>query len=255
MDEIIRVGELLAVGLLAGTLNTLVGGGTSIMLPFLVLFLGLDAQMANGTNRFSICFQTLAASRTLHSGGSGRIRDALPYALAAFAGGFAGAYLNTLMDGDQFRAVMGWVLLVGVAFFFLKPRRLVAGLELAPPSSPPLLGLVGAFAMGVYGGFLGAGVGVLILLFLTPLARLDLVRMLAVKVLMVLTLSISASAVYLFHRQVHWGYALPLVVANIGGGILGARLALRGGERWIRRAVAVVGAGLAFLLIVEWRPF
>lgn len=251
MPDILELIALLVAGTAAGTINTLVGGGTYIMLPLLV-FLGVPPQVANGTNRIAICFQGLAAARTLRGARIASWSEIIPPALAAFAGGVPGAYLASVMDPDAFRRWMGVILLAGVVLLFLKPRT--RGESAPVTAAGRLPGLAGAFVLGVYGGFLGAGVGVMILLFLTPVLRLDLVRMLAVKVAMVFLLSLSAGVVFVVHGLVSWRIAVPLIIANVIGGVVGAKLAVKGGEVWLRRIVAVIAAVLAGLLIFGVSP-
>ena len=105
------------------------------------------------------------------------------------------------------------------------------------------------FLFGVYGGFVGAGIGVLILLYLPPLLRLSMVRMVHVKVWMVFALSAASGLWFLGAGLVDLAVTAPLLPSYVLGGVLGAKLALKGGEKWIRRAVAVVAALLAAMIL------
>lgn len=243
---------ILVLAVVAGAINTMVGGGTYIMLPVLVLFLGLDPKIANATNRFAVSFQAAAGATTLFRSGAGKLRTALLLALIALAGGAVGAYINHLLDPERFRSWMGWLFLLGVGLMFLPKRSPQASAQ--GPKRFPWLGYLGTFVLGIYGGFLGAGVGVLILLFLPRLLDMDLVPMVAVKVVMVCTFSAAASVVYLWYGYVDFRTAVPLIGGYVLGAVLGARLTLRGGDQWVRRLVAAVAIVLAVLLILGIGP-
>lgn len=259
MPELVTFSVVLSLGVLAGAINTMVGGGTYIMLPVLVLFTGLTPQVANATNRLAVAFQAVAGTVTLRRRGVVQVRTALIPAGIALLGGVAGGYLNTRFDAEQFRSVMGWLLLGGIALLFVRPKRPatagsaeVADPDLPEPVRPGSLrwpGLIGAFVLGVYGGFLGAGVGVLIMLVLPRLLGVDLVQGVAIKVMMVLAFSASAALVYVQAGLVDWAALVPVVVGYMIGGVLGARLAVKVGNRWLRPIVAIVGAVLAVFLI------
>ncbi|MEM7167166.1 MAG: sulfite exporter TauE/SafE family protein [Planctomycetota bacterium] len=234
---------LTAIG--AGAINTMVGGGTFIMLPILAV-LGVDPKVANATNRLAVCFQAVAASATLHRQGVLSPQTAiLPLAIAVI-GGVCGALLNGVLSDEAFRQWVGWLLILGLPLLFLKrpdPLRAVQ-----KPKTPAVIGL---FVLGVYGGFLGAGVGVLILLVLPPLLRADLVRTVAIKVLIVLAFSFSSGVVYIAQGMVDWKLLVPLIGGYMIGGIIGARLTVRVGDRWMRLIVALVAAGLAITMLVR----
>ena len=241
------IGAIVVGGLVAGVVNTLVGGGTSIVLPLLIA-LGYDPQLANGTNRFCVAFQAGAAAATFRRHSKQPARQQVPPIVAAIAGAIPGAWLATWLDPTLFREILGWVLLAGVVFFFTSPKKKDAE-GTVPATSLPWSGLVACFLFGVYGGFIGAGIGVLILLYLPRLLGLPLVAMVEIKVWMVLALSAAAGVVYLIEGQVSWGIVAALLPSYMVGGVLGAKLTIRGGERWVRGAIATVAAGLAVLII------
>ena len=258
MEDLLIVVVVLAVGIGASIVNTVAGGGSYLTLPLLV-FLGLDAQMANATNRLAITGQAAAATGTFRRAGMAPLRDGLGPALAALAGAVPGAWLATVTEPERFRALMGWILLGGIVLLLVKPRSPSpgrwAGDERALASTRrSWVAIPLAFLFGVYGGFLGAGIGVLILLFLRPVLDLGMVQMVAVKVLMLLFLSLAATVLFVAYGQVHWQLGVPLAAGNVLGGVIGARLTLRAGEVWVRRGVAVVAAGLAVALLAGWAP-
>lgn len=242
---------VLATAVVAGAVNTMVGAGTTIMLPVLDLVVGLPPQVANGTNRLAVCVQALAAAGSFHRQGVMPRGRTLRPALIALVGGALGAWLNTLLAAEQFRSIMGWVLLASLAFLFVRPRALDRA-DTDPGARWRLaLGYLAVLAMGTYGGFLGAGIGMLMVLVLPHLLGLGLISMVAVKVWMVCALSLTSGLLYLAQGWVDWRTWIPLVAGYSVGGVLGARLTVRIGERWLRWVVAVIGAFLALLLIVR----
>ncbi len=241
---------ILAVSTGAGVINSLVGGGTTIVLPLLV-FCGVPPLVANGTNRLAVACQSLAALASLRSAGALRWRAALPLAAAALAGGIVGSLFAKAIDEERFQSVMGWILLGGIPLLFVRGAGGRPGATGFATYGRFLLALGGALLCGVYGGFLGAGVGALIMIFLTPLAGMTPLEMLPVKILMVLAMSVSAAAVFLSSGLVDWRTAAPLIAGNVLGGVIGARVALAAGDRLLRIATAAIGAALAVLLILE----
>jgi len=257
--DTLAIAAIALFGAIAGVVNTLVGAGTSIVLPLLIL-LGVPPQIANGTNRVCVAFQTAAAATTLHGRTGVEWRTALAPVAASMAGALPGAVLATEIDPGVFEDLLGWLLLAGIATLYLRrspPRAGAAspseGESAAPARRLRPLGLAVTFLFGVYGGFVGAGIGVLYMLYLPPLLGLTLGRMVHVKTWMVLSLSVVSGAWYLARGQVDGVVAAALLPSYVLGGFIGARLALRSGERWIRRAVAAVAALLAIAVIAGVR--
>ena len=256
-NPVVQAAVIFGVGTVAAAINTMAGGGSYLVLPLLVFF-GVDPLSANATNRLAICFQTATATVRLARDRVLRWRIAVRVAAVALAGGAGGAALAAALDPGRYRSWMGWLLLVGLVFFLAKRSGAAAAPEGESPGAEPersarsLLGLLGVALLGVYGGFLGAGVGVMIIFFLTPILRLDLVRMVAVKVLMVGAISVAASVVYLSQGLVDPVTAAPLIVGNVVGGWLGARWTLQAGARRVRWVVAGVAAAMAVALLCGW---
>lgn len=234
------------VGIVAGVVNTLVGGGTYLALPILS-FMGLSAPEANATNRFAVAFQSLAGIGGLRRGRADQLRRALPYALIAALGAGPGAWLAAELPADRFRAVMGYLLLASLVLLFVRPKPTEEAT--APPSR--LGGYVVCFAIGAYVGFLGAGVGVLILIYLPRVLRISLSEAIVHKILIVLFTSVLASVVFFVAGGlINAAFAVPLVIGNMIGGYWGGRLASKGSERVLRIIVAVLGALMALALVL-----
>lgn len=242
---------LFGVGTVAGALNVLAGGGSLLTLPVL-LFLGLPAPMANGTNRIALLAQNLVASAEF------RRKRVLPLKLAllcvpsALAGSVLGARWAIDVGDSTFRAILGGVMILVCVVMVVDPAK---RLSFDPKRMTVARGvaLAGTFlAIGLYGGFIQAGVGFLIITGLL-VHGLDLVRINAVKVFVVLFYTITALVVFVRHGQVDWGLGLALAAGNALGGWLGSRLTVAKGHAWVRRVVIVVVVLFALRLILQSR--
>ena len=221
---------LFVVGCVAGTLNVLAGGGSFLTLPVL-LFLGLPAPLANGTNRVAILAQNTGAVWSFRRQGFFDRHSLLWAALPATAGAVLGAWLALDIGEIAFRRLLA-VLMVVLSAVSLWSPRWRAG-EGRPRWAP-----VAFFVVGIYGGFIQAGVGFLVLA-VTTAAGLDLVRGNAVKVLSVLCWTAAALAVFAANGSVDWRLGAVLAAGMLVGGVTGARLTVLKGHRWVKVVVTV----------------
>jgi uncharacterized membrane protein YfcA len=237
----LHLAGLVAIGVFAGTVNTLAGGGSLVTVPLLVLA-GLPADVANGTNRIGVLLQSLSAwwwfrGREATSAPLGAL-EVVP----AVIGGTLGAVLAAQLDADQFAGVIGWAMLALIPTLFVRPERWAGGSGVAPAWARAL----GFLAVGVYGGFLQAGVGLFLVAALVLLSGRDLVGANAGKVALVALFTVPAVAVYAAGGLVAWAPALAVAAGSVVGGNLGARLTVAwgaGAVRWILVAVVVVTSG------------
>lgn len=228
---------LAGVGLVTGTLNVIAGGGSFLTLPILIFF-GLPAGVANGTNRVGILLQNITAVWSFKRHDVIDRRALMWAALPATVGAGLGTWLALQMSDDGFKRLLAFLMVAISLISFWRPKTAESpgGREGAPTRVVPLV--AGFFIIGVYGGFVQAGVGFLILA-VTTLAGLDLVRGNAVKVLAVLCFTGLSLAIFTFEGKVSWPHGLSLAAGTMVGGALGARLTVEKGHRWIRAVVTV----------------
>lgn len=238
MDEWLTWLALALAGLVAGVINTLAGGGTLLTVPTLVYF-GLPATVANGTNRVGVLLQNLFATRSFRREGFDAVAESLPIVLPAVLGSILGATIASRMSSELFERVFG-VAMIALLIPILRgsrPRPSVPHALSAPPR-PRLVNAAIFFAIGFYGGSIQAGVGIFVI---AALARsgVDLIRANAIKVILVGALTLVALPVFILHGQIDWPYALAMASGFALGGELGARAAARGGERVIKPVLVV----------------
>lgn len=224
---------LLGAGLVAGVVNTVAGGGSLLTVPLLSELAGLPGNLANGTNRIGVVVQSSAAAWRFRAEGVPGWRGAVPLLGPILAGAVLGAYGITLISDHAFERLFGLVMLalVGPTVWGVRPQRLRAVRVRAPRWQR-----VGFFAVGLYGGAVQAGVGLLIVAALAA-SGADLVRANSVKVILNGALTAVAAVVFLIQGLVQWPAALVLAAGFGLGGALGARLSVRGGERFLRPAI------------------
>lgn len=241
-----QMAALMAVGVCSGFLNVLAGGGSLLTLPLLI-FLGLPAAVANGTNRVAIVVQNLSAIRSFQHSGILSWRLALWCSIPAVIGACFGAQMAVTVDERLFRQLLAVVMLLMLFLTTFDPARRYRQRmgEVNTPAGWPLL--LGFFVIGIYGGFVQAGVGFLIL-SVTLLSGLDLVRGNVLKVVVILIFNLPALAIFAWNGQVDWLLGSILASGNALGALLAARMAVAKGHDWIRRVVTLVVVGCAIRL-------
>jgi len=241
---------LFAAGLVAGVLNVIAGGGSFLTLPIL-MFLGLPAGVANGTNRVGILLQNVGAVWSFQRDGVLDLRSLLWAALPSIPGAVVGVWLALIVSDQAFQRILA-LLMVTLSLWTLWSKRrtdlanaTAAGTALSPARLASVA--LAFFFIGVYGGFVQAGVGFLILAATTALG-LDLVRGNAVKVLTVLCFTALSLALFAWNGRVDWLMGLVLAAGTTTGGIIGARLTVLKGHRWVRTVVTVAMVAFALKL-------
>lgn len=239
---------LMLVGVVAGFLNVLAGGGSLLTLPLLIFF-GLPAATANGTNRVAIFCQNIFAISGFKRQGVFPIRLALLCTPPALIGSYIGANLAINVDEMLFRRLLALIMVVVLVFMVLDPmkRFRVQAMPMTPARVVVLI--VSFFGVGLYGGFVQAGVGFLIITALL-IHGLDLVRINAVKVLVIFAFTAVALGVFVLHGQVDYVLGLALAVGNSLGGWIATHFAVKKGHDWIKRFVVVTVLIFALRLLL-----
>jgi len=238
---------IIVAGIFVGFINTLSGGGSVISLSLLII-LGLPANIANGTNRISIFFQTLSS---VGSFTRQKMFDNLRpvwLGIPATVGSVIGAYVAVDVSGKVIEIAMSAAMVIMVFFLFYKPDKWLK-------ENPALLTkrlrwwqFLIFFAVGFYGGFIQVGVGYFLLMSLVLGVGYDLVKANAVKNLIVFFYAIFALLVFIIDGKVNYMYGLILSVGSIIGALIASHLAVKKGAGFIR-AVIVLSVVLTVLQI------
>jgi len=236
-QNVLLLAAVPVAGFVAGFINTLAGTGSLITLPVLIL-LGLPATVANGTNRLGVLMQNIVAVTTFRNRGALDITGSWKLVVPAVVGSVLGARLAVDIDQRMMRNVIGVLMLVMLGIMLLKPERWIA--EHASPRAPRLsIEVPVFFAIGVYGGFLQAGVGIFLLAALVLGAGFNLVGANGVKNLIVLAVTVVAIPVFMLHDQVQWTLGLLLGTGQAVGAWVAARVAIKRGAEFVRIFVIV----------------
>jgi hypothetical protein len=239
---------LVGTGFIASALNVVAGGGSFLTLPLLI-FLGLPTTDANATNRIGILVQNLGGVVGFHSHGVLDWRWAARASASAVLGAAVGVYLALQIGERPFRRILAVLMLALTLVSLLDPGARLAGRFRALASRRRLLAL-GFFAVGIYAGFIQAGVGFLVLA-LTTLAGLDLVRGNAIKVFVILLTTIVSLLLFAAVGRIVWAPGLALAAGSLAGSLAGVRLTVVLGHAWVRFVVATI---VVLLAVKLWLP-
>lgn len=221
------------VGLAAGFINTVAGGGSSITLPML-MFLGLPANMANGTNRIAILLQSLVGVTEFRREKVLKINDGWRLSIPSALGALVGAMVAVEVSDDWMRWFITGIMVCMLLLVVFNPEAWIkqqAG-EIIPKTGWFQYFIF--FLIGFYGGFIQVGVGFLLLAGLVMGSGLDLVRANGLKVMIVLVYTIVALVIFWANHQVHLWMGVLLGIGSMAGAYLGARFTIRGGAVYVR---------------------
>jgi hypothetical protein len=243
---------LIAAGILVGFINTLAGSGSLISLP-LLMYIGLPATVANGTNRVAILLQSLVGAGSFRQKKIIRFRDGIWLSIPAVVGAVIGAMLAADIDEAMMRKAIGGLMVVMFFLIILKPEAWIKGQEGKFRTRPGFWQILIFFAIGLYGGFIQAGVGFFLLGGLVLGAGLDLIKANALKNLIVLLYTPFALAVFIWNGQVDWIAGLTLAAGNMMGAWIAANTAVKKGAGFVRIVLLVMIFFAALDMLGVWR--
>lgn len=242
---------ILGVGLLAGTVNTIVGSGSLITFPTLLAF-GYPPVTANVSNTVGLVFGALSGTVGYRRELRGQHRRVLLLGSASLIGGITGGILLLTLPSSVFDAVVPVLILLAVALVIVQPRlsAWVAGRrERHVEHGGPVL-WAGILLTGVYGGYFGAAQGVILLSLLGIFIVDSLQRLNGVKNVLALIANGVAALIFVFSADVVWEVSALIAVGSIVGGQLGAHVGRRLPAPWLRGLIVVVGIVAAVRLLV-----
>ena len=251
----------IAAGVVAGVINTLAGSGSAVTLPMLI-FLGVEPVSANATNRIGVLVQNVVGIATFARSGRMQLRggrggegqseqildaDSLRFGLwlsgAGMPGALIGAYAATLLNKEAMNLVIGGMLVIVLVTIFFNPTKWLREKSEVRKERPDLLTLVVFFAIGVYGGFIQAGVGIFLMTGLVLGVGYTIVHANAVKLIFVLALNVVAFVVFILSPlEISWGIGALMAVGQSIGAWAAVRFAVsvKDANRWVRYLLIVV---------------
>lgn len=239
---------------LAGAINSVAGGGTLVSFPTLI-WLGMNSVTANATSTVGIWPGTI--------GSMGGFRRELRKAPARFrvlvvpslVGGLLGALMLRWTKVSTFDHMVPFLILFATLLFMVQEtvQRMLKTADVSGRASTRWLvgALLFQFAVGIYGGYFGAGIGILMLAALSILGMTDILEMNSLKVVFGGTINGVASLYFALSGMVYWPYVLIMAVASISGGYFAAGVARKLGSRVVRRVVIAIGFGMAIALFIR----
>jgi uncharacterized membrane protein YfcA len=238
----------------AGAINSVAGGGTLVTFPTLI-WLGLNSVAANATSTVAIWPGSLGGMWGYRK----ELRTAEPRMLALTApslvGGITGALLLRFTPPAIFDAVVPFLILFATILFMVQEtvQRMFKTGESRHESGRWLAGAVlFQFFVALYGGYFGAGIGILMLAALSILGLSDIHQMNGLKNFFALCINGVAAIYFMFAHMVEWPYVLIMAIGAIAGGYGGAGLARKMGRARVRGIVIAIGFSMALSLFVKW---
>ena len=243
---------LFGLGVIAGFQNVMAGGGSLLILPMLIFMLESNpayaanvGAIANGTNRVAILIQNIFAVLGFRKKGQSNFKMSLKLAVFTLPGAILGAFFASRIDTTSFKKILGFVV-IGVVLLMTQKKRLT---KATTAKAHPKLGYLAMFGLGFYGGFIQAGVGLLMIAVLHGLMSLNLIKTNMHKVFIVLVYTVPALIVFALRGNVIWWIGLILAAGNSLGAWLGTHFAVKKGEKFIRAVLFIALLGMAIKLI------
>ena len=265
INQFVLVG---AAAFLAGGVNAIAGGGTFFSFPAL-LVAGVPPVIANASNTVALCPASLASAWSYRQEAARHGKMAWLLAIASMLGSLIGAEILLHTSDAAFTVLIPWLLLAATLLFaFSKPiSKFIAHIrvqammlasrqtiqdqanEVAGPS--PVGGTCFQLAVGIYGGFFGAGMGILTLAALSMIGYEDIQELNALKNLTSGVNYIVAATAFIASGLISWPHTSVMLITGILGGFVGGKLAKRIPAVWLRRIVIATGSILSFLFFMK----
>jgi uncharacterized membrane protein YfcA len=247
MDLFLECLLLIPVGFLAGFINTVAGGGTLFTLPALI-FMGLPAPVANGTNRIAIFVQTVTAVRGFKSQGASMYPFSLYLGISALVGSLIGAKLAINVDDVVFNRILAGIMLTMLVFMLFNKQTDFKNLQPKLTGAPLYKAIVIFFFLGIYGGFINAGIGFFMLLILPYINGLSLLQSNVTKVFVVAIYTIGAIVIFALENKINYRLAFILTIGNALGAWFSSRWSVKKDDKVIRIFMMVTILALSIKL-------
>lgn len=245
--ELYQIPLVIITGFVAAFLNTVGGGGSLFSVPILT-FLGLPITSANATSRVAILFQNIFAVGGFKSKG---VDLPWPYSLylglSSLGGGLIGAILASKIKDEVFNKIFVGVMILSVFLILFDPFKAKGGERLS--FKHQLIGAICFFFIGIYGGFVQAGIGFIVIAVLSLVNNLNLVKSNYVKVFAAIVYTAVSVLVFAYQGKIIWITGLVLAIGHALGGWYASRWSVDKGEVWIKRVMII---SIIIMAIALW---
>lgn len=243
LSEIFKYALVLLAGTAAGFFNVVAGGGSLITVPTMI-FLGLPPAMANGTNRIAILSQNITSVNRFKKKGYFSPKAGLVLGLSASVGALIGSNIAVDLPGDVFNKILSGVMILVLILTLFGKKRVGVKDSI---DRIPLLALA-FFFVGIYGGFIQAGVGFIIIAVFSLISGTTLVRTNSMKVFIVMIYTIPSLIVFILNGQIQWSTGIVLAAGNSLGAWIGTNFSVSKGDKWIKIILTVTVSAMAVKL-------
>ncbi|MCF6182312.1 sulfite exporter TauE/SafE family protein [Lutibacter sp.] len=247
MDLVFEILLLIGVGFFAGIINTMAGGGSLLTLPILI-FIGLPPNIANGTNRVAIVVQNIFTTVGFKSKGIKTFPFSIYVGLSALVGSVIGAQIAVDIKGEVFNKILSVVMLLVVGYMVFTSTKKIKNVLEKTTGKHFWLSIFLFFFVGIYGGFIQAGVGFIMLFILSSVNNFSLVKSNAIKVTVALIYTLAAVVIFALNDKINWQVGLELAVGNAMGGWFASRLSVKKGDTFVKKFLILAVVILAIKL-------
>ncbi len=235
---------IILIAFFAGFMGSVAGGGGLISIPMLI-FIGLDPQVAIGTNKVLAIGASSSAFYNYNKKNLVNWKLAVPFGTIAFIGGIIGAQLMVVTPSKYMRPIVALILIL-VLMNMVKDFGLI---KKTTSKNKQKLGYIVFFLCTIFAGFFGGGSGLLILTSLVYFFGLPIITANATDSVPWVILSFSSLAIFALNGLVHWGYGLSMIIGSLVGGYVGANTAVKKGNKWVKNFFSVVILIFVFKLL------
>ncbi len=218
MIEIKNISLCIFAGISAGIINTIAGSGSIITLSLLSL-LGLPVQIANGTNRIGLFFQSSTSSYKFYKQGKLSLKGKFWLIVSSIVGAFVGVFIASQIAMDLFQKIVGVIFCLLFLVILFKPEQYVKKITEFSQLLPLIFGMI-----GFYAGFIQAGAGVFMLVVLNIVWGKTFSEINPLKVFIIFLINLIALIGYAIAKQVNWEFGISLAIGQIIGGLIGVKL-------------------------------
>jgi uncharacterized membrane protein YfcA len=246
--NVIQLLVLFLVGLIAGGLNTLAGGGSFLTVPMLI-FTGIEPTVANATNRLGIWFQSLFGVRKFRTMGYFPKKYSYSIVVPAALGAICGAYLATIITDASFKKYFAFFMVLMTLYTLFKPSQKEHKEDVVLDSKMLALNVILYFGMGFYSGFIQAGVGFMIVACCV-MSGFDMVRSHSVKMFFNLVTATVSVAIFIYAGKILYMPGLALGVGMSVGAVSAAGFSTKVSNEFLKKFVSVMIIIFAVMLLV-----